>query len=364
MARSTKGLYKRGRIWWMTFNDALGQQRWESCKTTNKSEAEKRLIERRKEALEGIVPTPRAKPIGLKAFLDEYAQHVAHQRGVHTKHLHIQHLTRILGNPPIHTLTVKVLERYRDIRRSEGVGPATINRELATIKHALTKAASWKLIKKEQREELKGVQKDKEPPGRLRYLTNQEEEDRLLEGCRGRFKALVIIALHTGMRRGELLRLTWEDVDLEQGFIHIPQTKSGERRTLPMNETVWRVLTTLRVRHDIPWVFHDDEGRQYGYIRNIFLWACKRAKIRDFRFHDLRHTFASRLVMNGSPLATVSQLLGHKSILMTMRYAHLSPQHRMEAVRSLDKNMTISGWAKDLLSPKQPFERDKPCVNG
>jgi integrase len=210
---------------------------------------------------------------------------------------------------------------------------------------------------------LKGVQKDKEPPGRLRYLSRQEEEDELLEGCRGRFKALVLVALHTGMRRGELLRLTWEDVDFDQGFIHITQTKNGERRTLPINETVWSPLTTLRVRQDIPWVFHDEEGRQYGYIRNIFLWACKRAKIRDFRFHDLRHTFASRLVMNGYPLATVSQLLGHKSIYMTMRYAHLSPEHRMGPVRSLDKNMTISGFREDLQGQRQPFERTNPCVS-
>ena len=130
MARSTKGLYKRGRVWWMTYNDALGKQQFESCKTSNKSEADKRLIERRKEVLEGIVPSPRAKPMGLMAFLDEYAQHVAYQRGVRTKRLHIQHLKRILGNPPIHTITVKVLEHYRDVRRSEGVGPATINREI------------------------------------------------------------------------------------------------------------------------------------------------------------------------------------------------------------------------------------------
>ncbi len=173
-----------------------------------------------------------------------------------------------------------------------------------------------------------------------------------------------MVALHTGMRRGELLRLTWDDVDLAQGFIHIRQTKSGERRTVPMNETVWGILSTLRMSQDIPWVFHGEEGRQYRHTHKTFLGVCKRAKVSDFRFHDLRHTFASRLVMNGCPLATVSQLLGHKSILMTMRYAHLSPEHRMSAVRSLDKNMTISGFGANLHGQKLPLKGEKPCVSG
>ena len=154
---------------------------------------------------------------------------------------------------------------------------------------------------------------------------------------------------HRGQRVGD----SRDDVDLEQGFIHIRQTKNGERRTLPMNETVWSLMTTLRLRKDIHWVFHDEEGRQYRDTHKTFTWVCKRAKITDFRFHDLRHTFASRLVMNGHPLATVSQLLGHKSIYMTMRYAHLSPEHRMGAVRSLDKNMTISDFW-EILRPQSP----------
>jgi len=116
MARSTKGLYKRNNTWWRTYADALGAQRFESCKTSNKDEAEKRLIKRRHEALEGIVPTPAMKPIGLSEFLDDYLEFVSTQRGVRTKRYHVQHLKRVLGNPPIHTLTVKMLENYRQGR--------------------------------------------------------------------------------------------------------------------------------------------------------------------------------------------------------------------------------------------------------
>jgi hypothetical protein len=142
MARSTKGLYKRGPVWWMTNRDALGTQRFESCKTSNKAEAENRLIERRKEAMEGIRPEPVLKAMGLGDLFVEYLKHMGHQRGLRTKRLHVQHFERLLGNPPIHTLSVKVVEEYREPRRAEGVGPVTINKELATLKHALTKAVA------------------------------------------------------------------------------------------------------------------------------------------------------------------------------------------------------------------------------
>ena len=91
MARSTKGLYKRGPVWWMTYRDALGEQRFESCKTTNKEDADKRLINRRKEALVGVLPTQVFKPVSLEQILDEYLKHVAHQRGVATKRYHVAH---------------------------------------------------------------------------------------------------------------------------------------------------------------------------------------------------------------------------------------------------------------------------------
>ncbi|MDR4495053.1 MAG: tyrosine-type recombinase/integrase [Nitrospirales bacterium] len=341
MARSTKGLYKRGPVWWMSYRDALGEQRFESCKTGNKEEAEKRLINRRKETMDGILPTLAFKPVSLEHLFEEYLKHVGHQRGVQTKRYHVAHFKRILGNPPIHSLTVKALEDYRQTRRSEKVGPATINKELATIKHALTKAVAWKMVRKDIRQDLKDVQKEKEPPGRLRYLEDETEAHNILTYCYGGFKALVVTALYTGMRRGEVLNLTWEQVDLKQGVIRLTHTKNGEARDLPINETVRSVLAGLRTRIDVPWVFHDEEGNKFPDTRKRFEWACKEAKVTDFHFHDLRHTFASWLVVRGTPIATVSELLGHKSLSMTMRYAHLSPAHKAEAVRSLDKNLTI-----------------------
>jgi len=205
----------------MTYADALGVQQFESCKTSNKDIAEGQLIVRRKEALEGILPALAMKPVGLDTFLDEYLGFVATQLGVRTKRFHVQHLKRILGNPPIHTLTVKMLEDYRQVRINEGVGPATINREMATLKHAMTKAVSWKMVRKSIREDLRDVGKLPEPGGRLRYLSSYDEAEGLIESCHGSFRPVVVTALHTGMRKGELLTLTWEDIDLKHGFIRV-----------------------------------------------------------------------------------------------------------------------------------------------
>jgi hypothetical protein len=138
MARSTRGPYQRGEVWWMTYRDALGKQRFESCKTSNKKEAEQRLIVRRKEAQEGLVPAAPIKPLALEELGERYLAFVGHQRGVATKRIHFAHFTRVWGGPPIHTLTVEGLDQYRGHRRGEGVGAATINREMATLKQALS----------------------------------------------------------------------------------------------------------------------------------------------------------------------------------------------------------------------------------
>lgn len=342
MARSTRGLYKRGNTWWMTYRDALGKQRFESCKTTNKKNAEQRLIERRKETMEGIVPSPAIKPIALEELKERYLTFVGHQRGVATKKIHFAHFSRVWGNPPIHTLTVDILDHYRALRMGEKVGPATINREMATLKHALTKAVEWKLLRKTAREELTAIRKYQEPDGRLRYLSGEPEAERLLQACEDWLRPIVLTALHTGMRKGELLGLTWDCVDMTHGFIRLKQTKNGKARALPFNETLWGLFSGLRSRADVPWVFHDHAGHRWEDVRHGFDRACMASGLTDFHFHDLRHTFASWLIMRGVPLATVSNLLGHTSPTMTLRYAHLSPKHLTSAVRVLD---SLSGTA-------------------
>lgn len=352
MARSTRGLYKRGNTWWMTYRDASGTQRFESCKTSNKKDAEQRLIDRRKEAMEGNLPAPLIKPLPLGELKQRYLPFVEHQRAVDSKKIHFAHFARVWGNPLIHTLTVEALDHYRTFRLSEKAAPATINREMSTLKHALSKAVEWKLLRKSAREELAAIRRYQEPDGRLRYLSGEAEAERLLESCEPWLKPIVVTAINTGMRKGEILGLTWDCVDITHGFIRLKQTKNGKARAIPLNETVWTLLSGLRTRLDVPWVFHDQAGRRWNNVRHGFERACKIAGLIDFHFHDLRHTFASWLIMRGVPLATLSSLLGHTTPTMTLRYAHLSPKHLTAAVRVLDPVSNSSLDSYLTISPK------------
>jgi integrase len=321
-----------------------------------KKAAEGRLIDRRKEAMEGLLPAAPIEPLALEDLKERYLSFVGHQRGVATKHYLFAHFTRVWGNPPIHALTVEVLDQYRRHRRGEGVGAATINRGMARLKHALSKAVEWKLLRKTAREELTAIKKYQEPSGRLRYLSGPAEADRLLTACEDSLKPIVLTAVHTGMRKEELLSLTWEAVDMTHGFIRLKQTKNGTARALPFNEPLWSLFSGLRTRPDVPWVFHDAEGRRHNDIRHPFDRACELAALTDFHFHDLRHTFASWLIMRGVALATVSNLLGHSSPTMTLCYAHLSPKHLTSTVRVLDPYSASSHDNYMTFEPKQTSE--------
>lgn len=214
--------------------------------------------------------------------------------------------------------------------------PATVNKELTLLKHMFTKAVEWGHVKQHP---AKPVRLLKEPPGRLRYLT-LEELTRLLDACAPHLNAIALTAVHTGMRRREILSLRWQDVDLRKRTMTLTKTKNNEPRILPMNAELVQVLRSLPRHVDSPYVFCDREGMSYDRIDNGFRRACKRAGIQDCRFHDLRHTFASHLVMRGANLRSVQELLGHKTAKMTTRYTHLSTPHLQKTVSLLDTLLT------------------------
>ncbi|HMK77171.1 MAG TPA: site-specific integrase, partial [Thermodesulfobacteriota bacterium] len=145
-----------------------------------------------------------------------------------------------------------------------------------------------------------------------------------------------LTAAHTGLRMGEILSLRWKDIEFKERRILIEKTKNNERRMVPINDTLHGVLKSLPVHLGTDLVF---PGITRNQLSVAFRRASKRAGIRDFRFHDLRHTFASYLTMGGENPRTVQILLGHKDLRMTMRYSHLSPEHLREAVSILDKSL-------------------------
>ncbi len=226
----------------------------------------------------------------------------------------------------------QAIEEYK-LKRLEKVSPATVNRELACLKHLFNKAIEWEYININP---VKKVKLLKEPPGRIRYLEDYEINI-LLNECSKELKPIVITALNTGMRRSELFNLKWMDVNFRDKTIIVKNSKNNESRFIPMNNAVHDTFRKLYHREN-DYVFQTKKGDPYKEVKTGFKSALKRAEIEDFKFHDLRHTFASYLAMNGWNLQTIQKLMGHKDFKMTLRYSHLAKSHLQDAVDSLGKS--------------------------
>ena len=177
-------------------------------------------------------------------------------------------------------------------------------------------------------------------------VLKEEEEKQLFEAATPHLKPILAVALYTGMRRGEVLKLRWQHVDFEDREIMVVESKSGKARTLPINSFLFHLLYGLRHRDgksEFVFVNHE-RGKPFVEIKRAFNGACKRAEIKDLRFHDLRHTFASRLARNGVDLNTVKELMGHASITTTQRYLHSQAKEKRQAVETLagqEKNFDL-----------------------
>ncbi|MGB3480337.1 MAG: tyrosine-type recombinase/integrase [bacterium] len=232
---------------------------------------------------------------------------------------------------PVLEVTAQDMERYKNMRK-EMVSPATINRELSCVKHMFTKAVHWGYLNDNT---LRTVTKFREPPGRKRYLRDEEIE-RLLYCCADHLRPIVITALNTGMRKGEILGLKWSDVDMINKAITVKFSKNHESRSIPINDELYATLIKLpNNSNGSDFVFLGKHGVPIRSIQNAWERALKNAKINDFRFHDLRHTFASKLAIQGVSMRIIQELLGQKTILMTMRYSHLSNKTLRNAVDKL-----------------------------
>ncbi|MBI2815300.1 MAG: site-specific integrase [Acidobacteria bacterium] len=180
-----------------------------------------------------------------------------------------------------------------------------------------------------------GVKAPKAPAGRVRYLQPSELRT-VLENCPESLRPIATLAVSTGMRRSEILRLRWLDVDMANHRILLPQTKNGEGRIVHLNKLALSVLRALPFGKNTTSTDRLFPGMTPAQVSVAFQRACRRAKIADFRLHDLRHTAASWMRMSGADIHTVAQLLGHKDLRMAARYQHLSPAFLAEAVGRLD----------------------------
>lgn len=262
------------------------------------------------------------------------------------------------------------IEKWRNEKKKTGVQPATINSYVNPLKGAMTRAVEWGLIKSHDLQKVKALRVDN---ARVRYLDKNEEKT-LLQALRDRdtriknerengnsyrqqrnyallpelrdfnyvdhLEPIVIIAMNTGLRKGELLSLRWENVDLENAFLTVlgSEAKSGKSRHVPLNNNAkeafikWRSDLQQIYANATGFVFEGDSGSHLADIKKGWGKLLQDAKITNLTFHDLRHHFASMLVMAGVDLNTVRELLGHATLDMTLRYAHLAPEHKAAAV--------------------------------
>lgn len=273
---------------------------------------------------------------------------------------------------PLTEVSAFAVEAWRTARRTAGLTDSTINRDLSDLRAALSRAVEWGVLKQHPLRAVKAARLD--VIGKLRYLSAEEEQrlraalqarDDERRDARRRFSAwrvergrpalsdhpvypdhlhpLILLALQTGLRRGELLALRWADID----FVHARLTvrgataKSGRTRYVPLNVDAvqalrdWRTGLTTDQRAPTAVVFAGPDGEPMFSLKTSWTKVARAAKLKDVRFHDLRHTFASKLVQAGVDLNTVRALLGHADLKMTLRYAHLAPNNLAAAVAKL-----------------------------
>jgi integrase len=337
MPKRVRGLYKRGNVWWCCYKSLSGKIVRQTTEMNSYDDAVEFLNKRKAEIRAGKNPgTKKIKQYLFSELAAEYLKFCERQKSFHSKQIMIKQLDAVFKGIPLRFINSLMLEKFQTDRIQKGNKAATVNRLVACLKHMFTKATEWEMVEEESLKRVRKVKLLRENNSRLRFLSKEECQN-LINACDQHIRPIVIIALNSGMRKSEILNLTWNQVDLKHGFIMLERTKNGERREIPINMSLRNALENLPRRLDGGYIFvNQKKGKPFRDIRKSFPSALKKVGIEDFRFHDLRHTFASQLVMAGVDITTIKELLGHKSLAMTMRYSHLSPSHKARAVELLD----------------------------
>ena len=260
----------------------------------------------------------------------------------------VNHLTDFFRGRKLQDIGPLDIEKYKR-KRVEEVSPATVNRELSGLRNIYNRAIEWKMATKNP---MKAVKFFRESEGRLRFL-EKEEIDKLYNACPDYLKSIVALAICTGMRKGEILELKWLDIDFRRKIVTILKTKSQKKREIPIGNGISRLLLRKRKHPDSSYVFCQEDGSRIGSFRKAFKTALKKAGIEDFTFHDLRHTFASHLVMSGVDLKTIQEIMGHGSFKTTLRYAHLAQDHKRRAMEVFDSHMDTIWTPKEKIQDKE-----------
>ncbi len=359
------GLFNKNGNWHIDYRLPDGKRLREKIGKSKKL-AETVLSKRKVEIAEGkFLDVRKNEKIKFEDFALEYfnIHSKVNKKSWKSDYYYLEKLKTFFGGRYLYTITIQDIECFK-VERSKDVGPASVNRELGALKTMFSKAVIWGKLHNNPAQKVKFL---KEPNGRLRFL-EKEEIFKVLTNSTEKLKPILLIALNTGMRKGEIFGLKWRDIDFKRGIINLYDTKNGENREVYMNEPVKAALISVKKHPESSYVFCGKDGNSLHDIRKSFFTALSKSDIKDFHFHDLRHTFASQLVMSGVDINTVRELMGHKDIRMTLRYSHLSPSYKKRAVdilgKKLDTFWTLS--KNEDVSPNDEFTQlveNKQVIN-
>jgi integrase len=324
---------KKGSTWYIDYTykgrrimEAVGPDRKLAKAVARKRETE---------IFEGkFFPEKTNSKIKLKDFANEYMEKHSkrNKRSWRRDEFLLKHLLPVFGDMYLSDITPKMVEDYRIKRERDGLNPTTINREHGLLKHMFTKAIDWGMARENP---AKKVKLAKEKP-RSRFLT-KEEIHRLLEAAESSMttylKPMLVLAFNTAMRKGEIFNLKWEDVDFERRAIQVKKTKNDQPREIPMTDWLFETLWDLRQQGvNNSHVFVSRENKPLVNIWKVFRLALKKAGIKDFRFHDLRHTAASQMYMSGLDIKFIKEIGGWKTLQMVDRYSHIATEHKRRSM--------------------------------
>jgi integrase len=321
-------LYQRGRVWYLTFY-VRGKRVQESTGTSDRRKAEKFCALRLSE-VERSEYYQSAK-ISLAQFGQQYLEYAkANKRSWLRDEQIMAHLNTAMGPTKLGDIGALQIERYKLDRLQQSASPATVNREVALLKHMFNMAEHWQLFF--GRNPVRGVKFLEEDNLQIRSLSEAEQE-KLLQCCSPYLQDLVTFAINTGLRLGEILNLRWEEVDLENAVIKMLVRKNRRMLEVPLNDTAVAVVNGWCGLRKCEFVFYNPEtGGQWKDLWLGLKKACRKAGLDDLTWHTFRHTFATRLTRSGVDLVTVKELLGHSSVSVTMRYAHTNRDAKKRAV--------------------------------
>jgi integrase len=328
-------LFKRSNgIYYISYREN-GKRKWYSTAERNKTEALRKL-----DSFEDPHSSNPTRPL-LQEFIKDFLQDAESSFSVGSQTIFrtvFGHFSSFIGEKYLESITVKDVDLYR-MGRAKQVSPVTVNIELRMLRVAFYRAERWKILNENP---FKRVRLMRIPEQQPVYLTKEDFLKLFTLISEVWLKEIIVVAVSTGMRRGELLNLMWKSIDLERRLIHVQSingflTKSGKARTVPMSEMVFNVIwKKVSLPHgEYVFEFRGKRIQESLATHKLKLYVRKAGLDPRIHFHSLRHTFASWLVQDGASLYEVQKLLGHSTLAVTQIYSHLEPQQLRKTVNRI-----------------------------